>query len=91
MVTERFTAAIRVLFSTSAHVTYQQHVGKTPETIGFGKGGLKDLVLMSMALRKAYDNMLDASTEMATETGNLHVLQELRAVLDEMEKQNGRN
>jgi len=52
--------------------------------VGAGVGELHDLVGMSIELKRAYNHMVDAANAMATETGELHALEEMRAAIDKL-------
>lgn len=85
MVTTRLAAAIKVLFASSAHVSFQPRKGADVRSIGFGHGDIKDLVLMARSMKESYDGFMDAVQQMATETGELHALQEIRDALDTLD------
>jgi len=79
------------MFSASATIITQRHEGEEPDTLGFGKGDIRDMVLVSRAMKQSYDRFLDGINQMAAETGDLHALQEIRAAIEELEKPDAGN
>jgi hypothetical protein len=67
-------------------------VGVEPDVLGYGAGSdVKDMVLMSRAMKQSYDHFIDMLNQIATETGDLHTLQQLRDAIDTLEKPHGGN
>lgn len=92
MVTKKLTAIWRVARAKQAYVIFQTHPGSQAYSTGFGRGDLKDLVLMSKELKISYDGFLNMINESAANAGELHALQEVREAVDVIEgSQDGRN
>lgn len=85
MVTARLTAVWHVMTSKGVYLLTQRKFGEEPGVEGFGAGDIKDMVLMSRAMKQSYDHFIDMINQVATETGDLHTLQEIRDALDAMQ------
>lgn len=91
MVTARLTAVWRALTAKSVHMISQKADGVEPDICGFGRGDIKDMILMSRSIKQTYDNFIDLINQVATETGDLHTLRQIRDALDTLEKDHGGN
>lgn len=91
MVTHKISAIKRIIFSASATLITQRHEGMEADTLGYGQGDIKDMVLVARAMKQSYDRFMDSIQQMAAETGDLHALQEIRDALDALEPQNAGN
>lgn len=82
------TTKIRTIWTIirSDHVMVFTKRGDDPvDTNGFGRGGLHDILLIAIQMRKAYANLVAMAEEQAVEAGELHALEELREVIKELE------
>lgn len=93
MVTAKLTAIWRVITSKSAHVISQKRPGTEVQTIAFGQGDLRDMVLFAKQIKIIHDSFIQMMNEAAAQAGELHALQELREAVDviQKEQENGRD
>lgn len=87
MVTAKFKSIIKILKADNVMLFTKRQTNNV-DALGFGKGDLKTIMLMAVELKKSYNNMVDMASSIATETGELHALNELKATLEAVE--NGR-
>lgn len=55
------------------------------DVMGYGVGDLKQMLSLSIKLKQAYNDMLELSTQAATEAGELHTLNELKKAIEDLE------
>jgi hypothetical protein len=55
--------------------------------MSFGDGTIKDMMMTSIAIKELDETFDEMLVEAATETGELHTLQALRAAIAEIEKE----
>lgn len=87
MVTAKLKAIRQIMKSDHVMLFTKQGEGEV-KSFGFGKGGLKDILLIAIEVKKSYNSMVDMANNAAVESGELHALTELRNALEEMD--NGR-
>lgn len=81
MVTQKLRAVVQIL--RADHVLIHTKRGDNPvEPFGFGRGDLATMMLLSVELKKSYENMLRGVNNAAVETGELHALEALRKTVD---------
>jgi len=87
MVTAKLKA-IRQIIKADHVMLFTKKGTEDVQALGFGQGGLKDILLMAIELKKSYNNMVDMANNAAVESGELHALTELKKALEEVD--NGR-
>lgn len=81
MVANKIRAIIQII--RADHVLIHTKRGDSPvQPFGFGKGDLATLMLISVELKRSYENMLKGVNNAAVETGELHALEALRKTVD---------
>lgn len=81
MVTNKIRAIVQIL--RADHVLIHTKRGDAPVVpFGFGKGDLATMMLLSIELKKSYENMVKGVNNAAVETGELHALEALRKTVD---------
>ena len=81
MVTAKIRAIIQII--RAQHVLIHTKRGDNPvQPFGFGKGDLQTLMLISVELKRSYENMLRGVNNAAADTGELHTLEALRKTVD---------
>ena len=53
--------------------------------MGFGKGGLKDIILLTIEVQRSYNTLIQLVRETAAEEGELHAITELKNAIEELE------
>ena len=81
MVTNKIRA-IRQILSAEHVMLFTKRGEGDIVPFGFGKGDLSTMMLVAVALKKAYENMLTGVNNAAVETGELHTLEALRKTVD---------
>lgn len=81
MVTYKLRAIWKVIRADHLMLFSKRGEGKV-DGFGFGQGGLEDIMLMAVELKKSYDNMQTMIGQAATESGELHALEALKKTLD---------
>ena len=76
--------AFRILISRQAILIYEDKHGVNGW--GAGYGDTSTMMAMAIEIKKHYNTMLDMITEVATEEGELHALQEMKEALDKLDK-----
>lgn len=85
MGTKKFTTIWRVIRARQAYVVFQAYPGAQAHSVGFGKGELRDLVLMSKELKQSYEDFLGMINESAANAGQLHALKEIKEAVEVIE------
>ena len=81
MVTAKIRAIGQII--RADHALLHTKRGDSPVVpFGFGKGDLTALMLLSVELKKSYENMLKGVNNAAVATGELHTLEALRKTVD---------
>jgi len=84
MVTEKFRA-VRQVLSADHVMLFTKKGNKDVVGFGFGHGGLSDMMLMAVEIKKSYNNITKMIDEAAVESGELHALSELKKTLEVIE------
>jgi hypothetical protein len=88
MVTKKLATLWRIARAKQAYVIFQPYPGSPVLSTGFGRGDLRDLVLMSTELKISYEGFLNMINESAANAGELHALTAIKEAVEVIEGKN---
>ena len=84
MVTNKLRAIWRIVKADHILLFTKEGEGSV-QSFGFGKGGLQEIMLMAVEVKKSYNSMVSMLQNAAVETGELHALNELKEAVEKLE------
>ena len=84
---QKLKALWLIINSDSFHTFTQKTSGEKIKVTAQGRGDIGDMILVSVALKEAYNNFVDVITEAAVEGGEVHALQEVKKAIGVLEKE----
>lgn len=82
----KLTAIWMILTAKSVTLVAQRHLGEAPQVTNFGQGTIQDMVIIATCIRRLCTGFAEEINELATQSGELHTLQEFRSAITELEK-----
>jgi len=90
MGTKKYTTKLRMIWLTlwcrQATLVFQRRSGEAANSLAYGSGDLKDMVLKAAEMKRVYNDHIEIINEMATHGGELHELLAFREAIDTLEQ-----
>ncbi len=86
MVTKKIRAIWQLIRANQLFLFTQRKTGDDVLALGMGVGDLQDMMLIAIEIKKSYNSMVNMIEQAAVEGGELHLLNELKKTIQEIEK-----